>query len=372
MRGIVGVSVALASIACGAIASCGSSGTSTPSPVTTMDASVAGADATGPASGDGGPNALDGSPGGNSGDGGIPANVDVATACAGYALAFCTHFQTCNPRAFASNYFDSLGQCQTRLAQVCPSELSAPGTGRTASAIALCAQEVGAQSCAEWMVGDPPSCYAKGSLANDAGCEYSSQCQSTLCLRSVTTGSCGSCAARIGDGGTCDRQQMNCQFGLICADNCSGPAQNDQCGGSYGSTCVPPVLDGGACDKQHQCVGGLACLQGACAPAVAIGQPCVTWNDCAGDTSCITQSVGKAACEANTHAAVGAACSIGGTGQCTGSSLCSGPDGNPAAAGTCAPEATDGKTCTFNDECLYPATCDQGKCKAPDDATGCK
>src|SRR6516162_4488712 len=98
MRGIVGASVALASIACGAIASCGSSGTSTPSAVTTMDASVAGADATGPAIGDGGPNALDGSPADNSGDGGIPANVDVMTACAAYAQAFCTIFQRCNPR----------------------------------------------------------------------------------------------------------------------------------------------------------------------------------------------------------------------------------------------------------------------------------
>jgi hypothetical protein len=259
-----------------------------------------------------------------------------------------------------------------RIAQVCPSELSAPGTGKTASGLARCAQDFAAQSCADWVISDPASCYAMGSLPNDAGCEYHSQCQSTLCLRPSLTGGCGSCANRVADGGACDNSQPNCQLGLICADNCSGPAQNDKCGGSYGSTCVPPVPDGGACDKQHECLGGLACLQDACAPAVAVGQPCVTWRDCAGDTGCITQSVGKAVCVPNTHSPIDGGCNIALNGECTGSSICIGPDGKSATSGTCGPEAIDGKTCTYNDDCLYPATCEQGTCKAPDDATRCK
>ena len=167
----------------------------------------------------------------------------------------------------------------------------------------------------------------------------------------------------MGQGGRCDRLLLNCQVGLACADNCSGPAQNNNCGGDFGSSCVNPVPDGGACDKQFECVGGLSCIQDACAPAAAIGQPCATWIDCAGDTACVTQSVGKAACEPNTHAPEGGACN-GGTGQCTGSSQCQ--------SDLCGPEAIDGKTCKFNDDCLYPAVCDHGTCKAPDDATGCK
>ncbi len=381
MRGIACASVALASVACvcGAIASCGGGGaTPTPStamdgstPPTAMDGSVAGADATVPGS-----PADDGSASGDTstghdaaGDAGV-GDVDAATACAAYASTYCTNFLKCDPRTFTDFYFDSIAQCQARIAQFCPGQFAAPGSAATPGSVARCAQEQSAQSCAEWKANSPASCFPKGSLTADAGCEYSSQCASTLCVRGP--GLCGTCQDRVAVNGTCEPAQFNCQLGLVCADNCTGPPENQNCGGTMGSSCVPVVLDGGACDKEFECASGLACSQGHCAPLAGIGEPCVSWPQCAGDTTCLTQSVGSATCEPNSHSPEGGACDLAIGKECTGSSPCLAPNGMTTSSGNCGPEPVDGQNCTFSDECLYPAVCDHGTCRPPDDATGCK
>jgi hypothetical protein len=281
-----------------------------------------------------------------------------ASACTAFGQAECAQMLACTPTDFHEFWFDSVATCVSRMTQRCVDELAAPGTSMTAARLAICAAAIAAQTCGQYETTSAPECIPPGSLGNDAGCEFSSQCQSTLC--SIGDGWCGACAARVGVGSACyqrtDLRFSTCQAGLICD--------------GYG-LCITPIADGGACqERENQCAPPLVCLPTGCAPPVALGGRCYEQGDCAGEAYCAF-GAGTGTCKAVTYAAISTACNIAAAPVCPAGSSCMSPDGGYAVVGTCRPSWPSGHSCVANDDCQPAYKCITGTCQAAPPASAC-
>jgi hypothetical protein len=283
------------------------------------------------------------------------ADAGVAPeACTSYAGAYCAQLKACVPIAFRSAWYGSLATCASRVAVECANEVAAPGTALTAPGLTMCSQAISAQTCSEFLTALPGPCQWHGSLGNDAGCEYSSQCQSSLCRR--TAGWCGTCVNRGKVGDPCGLDINTCQPGLICTGN---------------GACATPVLEGGTCPDVTYCLPTLVCEQTTCSAGIAEGQACPDQHSCAGETFCGRPDAGTSGqeeCLPVGYAGIGQPCVLGGGVFCDYGE-CFTEAGSPY--GTCVALAADGQVCNGDYDCQRPSLCVGGVCKGPAPAASC-
>ncbi len=306
-------------------------------------------DATG--AGDSTPPGQDGEPGdaGSGLQGDAALDAGGAAACAAVAQARCNQYLTCLPTAFHLGWYDSLASCLDGEARACARELGSPGTSMTAMKMAVCAQALASQTCAQFETAVPPECIPPGALGQDAGCQFSSQCQSTLC--DIGQGWCGVCSPRLGVGGTCihrgDLRFSTCEAGLVCASG----------------RCATPLPEGGTCTpRADQCAPPLVCLGGSCAPAVPLGGTCYNFGDCVGDAYCANGNTGGGRCTAITYAPVGGGCNMSIVPLCAAGTNCM-DDAGYAVVGTCVAASPQGHACKYNSDCLPTLKCIGGTCQ---------
>jgi hypothetical protein len=296
------------------------------------------------------------------------------SGCAAYAKVRCARYQTCLPMRFAILY-SSLSDCEQASGVTCEGELTAPGTSRTAESAAACAADIAQQNCADWQSTAPQSCTLPGSLAVDAPCEYSSQCESTFCSRAAGSW-CGVCKARDTAGVACDAGQASCARGLRCAYGCT---TGDSCAAAdQHFRCAEAKAEGVACGGPTECRATLACLDGVCRKGVGLGEPCdpnLSGNcDPSADLYCVAGAPSSSArCVKNSYVAGAAACNTVAARHCSGLGACDGTDGHLISdgAGTCTAPGGPGDACSSDKLCRQPALCLNGVCTSPVNAATC-
>jgi hypothetical protein len=272
--------------------------------------------------------------------------------CQVFLHAYCAQFQACHTLLFDSFLYGTVDACVQAFTPACNAELTAPGTGATSATLASCGQALSPLDCGTAATTWPSQCFAAGSLANGATCQFSSQCRSTYC--DLTSPSCGTCAVRVATGGNClpadDLRVVSCKPGLLCTN---------------GDTCEAPLASGASCQKGGgQCDPPLTCLQMGsnyvCAQPLAVGaSPCDAFFDtCAGNAWC---DVSSGTCEASTVLSVGTACDTLGD-PCGAGEYCKPTDGG--TTGVCAANLPVGSPCGGVDVCDPPAACENGVCQA--------
>jgi hypothetical protein len=288
--------------------------------------------------------------------------MSATPACQGFAQAYCERQHTCGISHFDASY-TSLDDCQQALAATCQIELAAPGSSLSPDNLPACSQATQAQTCDDYHLEYPAECAPPGSLAVGAACEFNSQCASTFCT--ISQGSwCGTCATRGKAGEVCDRDQLGCQLGLLCA----------RVGASTNWQCASPVAKGMACTSSSECAGALVCLNGLCADGQPAGQTCDPTNDTCDNGSAVycNQTASGFACQASSSALPGAACNYT-AGQDCSASVCLDAQGKLASGpGTCSMPIADGAACTSSSgRCRAPAQCIGGVCARPVAAGSC-
>ena len=322
----------------------------------------------------------------------VDAGPPSATqACADSAKARCMRSDTCTNGSANDSKYGNEAACETRLAALCVKNLAAMGTGATAGSVETCAGTISAETCDQFLGGDPgDSCLPPvGTVMTGSACGNSAQCQSTYCAIAVGA-SCGSCATVPALNDACGvTGECGARGGLRCVDNTciTAAAANGTCGkdtpcgpslscvipkAATTGTCVPAVATAGtACDPKRETSAGCDNDLGLyCDPStslcvaytfVADGQPCGVVNDAfvactAGD--CIYPQV---AIDAGADAGDG-----GDAGTRT------------AATGACKANAADGQPCdtSAGPHCEAPAHCavttdggTSGTCVLPDPTT---
>ena len=301
--------------------------------------------------------------------------ASIASACASLAQAYCSRFSACDPLDFGVVYGDAK-TCEDRVSTVdCTGEFSSPGTPATPDNKRACAAAVAAQTCDDWLTGNPADCELRGSSAKGAGCEYDSQCQTGFCKR--PSGSwCGTCQSQGAAGDTCDPNEDSCGSRLRCADvNCSTPiADGGSCDGVRTWSCVQPTPQGGSCVTPAQCVPGFLCENGTCSPGKQLGEPCENGVTCALSAAlyCALPADGGAeTCVQAVFVSSGASCAPGAGILCAASGVCRDAKGRPSEVGTCSPAAGDNQSCGAT-PCLPPAMCVNGQCQGPPPAADCQ
>jgi hypothetical protein len=297
------------------------------------------------------------------------APAEVVDACAHLATARCGQLEACSTTRFHVHWPDA-ETCREREQLACVLEHAAPNSGATAAATTACADALLAQTCAEFLAPTvvPPECFSRaGSLANEAVCDFSSQCQSAFCgldgiCRTLpmqgdycraTNGEffgCGptlvcpvaldpKCAAPVGEGMLCrdsnNEEIAPCEYGFGCQANGHAP--------DYSGSCTPlATMAGDACG-----FGGGGALPGplcdldlglGCAVVFGVGYQCMEI----------------------VFVSVGSAC--GRDRWCFGDATCS-----PSEAPTCVMSADDCAPCDSKlaNACLYPARCKNDVCTLP-------
>jgi len=327
-----------------------------------------------------GANNAGGNSGGASGGGGAAAGAAgmslagsgggdqtaVATACAAYATARCTHYRDCVPFAFSLLY-TSLADCQALTSQFCPLELAAPGTSRGPAVLSACAQATVPLTCGEWLSTVPAaSCKEPGKLPTGSGCEYDSQCASTFCR--VDSGWCGKCEERHMLGAQCKLGAGDCVAGLKCAHFCPTSASCANTPESW--HCAVPKLEQEACTVYTDCRDDLYCIDNVCSKGKALGATCALDQlECPGDLRCVASGSG-ATCVQATFAALGGTCDSSIVHYCDSTTTCANSAGQPSDLGTCVARSKPGQSCTMLD-CATPAHCIDGVCVLPVDANTC-
>lgn len=220
-----------------------------------------------------------------------PADCDV------FAAKFC-------PKADACHHVVAkmLGtDCESRVAGICKSRLSAPGTGFTQAALASCGIAYATMTCDQaFGAVQPAACNFKGTLPLNSECAFDDQCASGACAGNDDD-ECGTCAAKP----TTPPAKPLGKLGDAC-DNSgqSAPACNTSLGlwcGASTNTCVEMkfVALGEACgfvgNELVMCAQGGTCKYGAggsgtCVAQKPIGASCTSasgYEECAFGTSCI-------------------------------------------------------------------------------------
>jgi hypothetical protein len=284
---------------------------------------------------------------------------DAAQAgCPAYASAFCSQLLACDPADFRAFFYGTVQACESDVAASCEAERKAPGTSTTSASISECAHELSLLTCGPFLTGSPPGCLLPGTLATGAGCEFSSQCQSSFC--SITSGWCGTCQSRVGLGGACipaaDTRFVSCMSGLACTSS---------------SGCQKPVALGGVCDSTAtgQCSAPNVCIANKCSSPVQLGSACAQSSDCAAGAFC-SGSGSTGTCTANTYKDAGESCDLGRGTLCSADLLCS-AGGMSAVTGTCTPLASSGQSCVGDFECVTSTLCVGGHCQVRADAATC-
>lgn len=300
-------------------------------------------------SGGGGQGGGIGAGGGMGGLGG-GSGSSAEQACTAYATALCNRVDVCIPygtKAFSGD----VATCISRYKLSCIHALGVPTTGATPSKLNACAATLGTASCASIREGTAGCQYA-GTQAAGTGCGSNSQCASAYC-KYTTSPSCGVCANRVSNGGTCGSP-------ADCID---------------GSTCVSGVCRakgaaGASCGSTAPCGDGLFCASGQCAPAgTTAGAPCDFFDidscDYLSGLFCNSQDV----CSVILLADAGKQCGISNTSVvfCSYNGTCQGT----STAGTCVAVVADGQPCnaTQGRNCHDPAICLNGVCTVVDPKT---
>jgi len=269
-----------------------------------------------------------------SGDSGEPGDGGNA-ACAAYAAAECTFLARCEPGVLQVDH-GTEAKCVQHITAACEFNVTAPGTGVTASYLAACTPTLTtkANACASGPVplavpslSDP--CNLVGAGMPGAPCGFDVQCQTGLCV--LTGGVCGTCAPAAALGEVCG-PTIPCANGLVCS--------------SKNGLCATPVPVSASCDFDVTtvCVAGANCVS---ADAGATSGTCLAAGAKVG-MACNTKSVGAPPCSS----LAGFFCDP--TGQCAAISYV--PTG--ATCGVSGDGGVD-SVCTNFDECL------SGKCTAP-------
>jgi hypothetical protein len=353
----------------------GAAGTASGTGITTGAAGVTGAAGTAGVTGGAGVSGLAGSSGasGVTGTAGTtstpytppPVPTGGMEACTAFVKATCAKRDSCSANMGTTIIFGSATICEARELPKCLATLTARGTNKTPALLATCTASLPQQPCSEYFdnvltVACTP---IAGTLLDGAVCLSSWQCKSTFC--SLPHGDvCGVCAPRPKAGDSCT--QNVCGTGLLCHMSTM--------------TCTVTVASGGACDKNHPCAAGFACVgntatvQGACKrEGITVGTACdpksITVPGCDKDAGLFCDPVGLQ-CKAIATAMDGQPCGTVNGGQvlCKAGGLCVGA--TALQPGTCKAPVADGAACNdvSGPPCLSPAKCVQGTCRMPDAA----
>jgi len=240
--------------------------------------------------------------------------ASAADGCAAYASAFVSYTKRCSTGSQSGYTDERWSEYQSRFTLVCGSALSLPGTGITGGVLSGCAEAMRDMPCGAKM-SDIPACdFPAGTLADNAPCSSSDQCQSESCAKTATpTGSsstCGTCSPRAAVGAACDSATTRCVSNAYCdaaTKKCiavTTSAVGGPCDSTKGQTCD----SNGYCDYTTKickarakagetcgvvpCQSGLSCdptSKTCAAPIVATeGQACggTTRATCTGGTTC--------------------------------------------------------------------------------------
>lgn len=246
-----------------------------------------------------------------------------------------------------------LHDCLSR-ADLCPDYEFSADSNRNVADVAACIDQLAARPCTDILLYTYPPCLVAGKRPGNAGCAFSSQCQSGLCFS--TASGCSTCNDPPAVGNSCPSTGL-CPLGTFCH-----PTTN-RC--TEASTIVH-ATQGQPCDlyasPRVSCVDDLLCTSPSsgsgtdiCTPRPVAGQactgPCGVGADCADSTG---------TCELPGTCGVGV--------RCDDASYCRTGDGSF----TCAPRASVGQSCSTSRSdglppCLAPAVClyATGKCVAP-------
>jgi hypothetical protein len=278
-------------------------------------------------------------------DGGTDGGVSREQACVDYATNYCNRYNSCDTENLIS-YYGSVAACIARNEIDCASDyFSLPGTSLTPERWEACAQAYVSVTCDQFFSYLPiAACNDKpGTLAANAACAYSSQCQSANCVETQANG-CGSCETISPNGGACTVPD-DCALGSTC--NAAG-------------TCVAYGQMGASCDANHPCDDIYNCDSSVCVHVGEPGDPCTMSTDCRSYVDCI----GNVCVQGHATALPGAACGELTAGQPTvycKAGICDFSGGN---TGNCIGNAADGAACnpSNNSDCVFPASCEGGVC----------
>jgi hypothetical protein len=268
-----------------------------------------------------------------------------AGGCAGQATAFCQFLSACEPGTLATEY-GTVAACESQRTTTCTTNLTAPGTGSSASEVTGCTAQLNteAQACASGPVPLPVSsssnaCAVVGTGGGGAACGVDTQCQTDVCQRIGTD--CGQCTAPGASGAACGPgSNVTCGKGLACSTHL---------------VCATVGAKGATCDfgVTSDCVGGTQCIAGE---AGATSGTCQVQGVAVG-TACNAKGVGQPDC----WAAAGYYCdsstsscakitysASGSCGEADGGTSDNQCSGGACVAGTCVPAAVSGQACTVD------------------------
>jgi len=213
--------------------------------------------------------AASGGGGGGGGGGGVPASAN--DVCVDYLLAYCEHVMTCAGEP------ERILDCLATYADGCPDFLFAEGSTRTVEGSVACAAAWRSLACD----GATPGCATRGELAAGAPCVSHFQCASGACY--AEPGTCGACAAEVGEGEPCDYTTSVCVPDLACVD--------DVCVETQPIVPFTPLDLGAECTAGGGDCGPNGCLSNddgvyRCQLLPAVGEPCADGLHCADGAYC--------------------------------------------------------------------------------------
>jgi hypothetical protein len=283
------------------------------------------------------PSGSDAGPATGAGDGTIAAPIE--NACAAFARAQCSRLKECAPFGMQVTFGDE-ADCVARNRVNCVLLLQAPDIATTAGNVNSCAEAYGTASCVDLTANRLPDVCVPlpGKRAAGAGCVTDEQCQSTFC-KTDSNASCGVCATKSAEGGSCSGGSNQCPNGLLCSRKLS---------------CVKAGSTGDPCDADHPCAMSLACLGGSCAMPSSTAACTASKDDCGSLAGLVCDSI---SCQAIQLANAGASCGavMNKLVYCAASALCK---------SVCIASVAEGQSCDLvnGPRCAFPAICLGGKC----------
>lgn len=266
---------------------------------------------------------------GSPSQGTLPSVVRPFADCMEAADGACSQLFSCAPIG-ASRAFGTVSTCKQQVQSAC----DAAAAASTPLDLQACASAVAASGCLGFPNNAlPVSCWSpRGTVRDGGSCSDHIDCQSLICERK---GTCGTCRAAIGEGQSCATIQA-CGIGLICD----------------GAICRSASSVGDACSQTNICIAA-RCSNGFCAVPLGLGETCVP-----GEKTCSTQ--------------LGLVCN-GTTKTCVA---------DTATAPTCAADPTTGSTvcptpaklgdaCSDTKTCMQPGNCQGGVCVAKGPSNSC-
>jgi hypothetical protein len=269
----------------------------------------------------------------------------VPQSCSALANIVCEAVSSCAP-FFLTIFFGDMDTCASSLGANCEhfQEVGQPLD------MTACSQALAAPYCHAVLsagldfAGVPELCsLPRGSASAGASCGADTDCESLVCVGKglPQPDSCGSCAAAVGDGGSCDSAHV-CTPDLVCNV----------------TTCAAPAMPGSSCNKSSnlRCPGGTACVGGICQPHGSLDASC---DNATGE---LCDEAHGLACKASACAEVvvaseGQPCGATAFADCAGGLFC-----HPSTS-ACVAESSLGGSCgDGGTSCLSPIYCNAGVC----------